>query len=613
MSFSLSPRGREFFGIDLRTLALFRVALSAVIIVDLLIRLFAVPEFLSDWGVMPRDWLIVSGGAFRISLHALNGGTWFVTLVLALQILLALALLAGYRTRLACVWTFILLGSLQSRDHMILIGGDNLMMCLLFWAMFLPLGARWSVDAALSTVPPPRENLHVSWASAGLLVQVMSVYFFSAVLKDGADWWPDGNAVYYALSLDRYATPLGQWLRDIGWITHPLTYFVYLLEWAGPILIFLYSRSLRLAVMLLLLLMHVGFILCLELGPFSYVSIASLTVFIGGWVWDAAAKSRDHGRSLRIFYDRDCGFCWKMCRLLEVFLALPRTQILPAQDDAFAGPLLEANNSWVVMDERAEPHLKWQAFVALLRHSLLFGWAWRVAAWRIWNIPGVAAYHFVARHRAGFANISAALLPERAVRFETGPWAQKFVAIMLFAVLAWNLTTIKLLPSSVERLHSPFFSLLRIDQQWNMFAPYPWRDDGWMVVPGQLVDGSEVDVLNPRQKLSFAKPRYVSQSLEPDIRWRTYRGRLWEKRYASHRSYYARYLCRDWNVRAKPSKRLLSLELVYMLERSVPEGQVPVIQRNSLWKHQCVSPKLAEAAKAAVVGGASPGQKEPDE
>ncbi|MEK6806435.1 MAG: HTTM domain-containing protein [Pseudomonadota bacterium] len=611
MTFQLSDRGREFFGIDLRTLALFRVLLSGVIAWNLLIRLTAVPEFLSDWGVMPRDWLINSAGAIRVSLYMINGGTWLAVLLLLTEFLAALAMLIGWHTRAAVLLVFVLEGSLQSRNHMILIGGDNLIMCLLFWSLFLPLGARWSVDAALSTTPPPRDNLYLSWASAGLLVQVMSVYFFSAVLKNGADWWPDGTAVYYALSLDRFAAPLGQWLRDIPLLTHPLTYFVYFLEWAGPILIFLYSRYLRLGVMLLFMLMHTGFIFTLEIGHFPYVSLSSLTVFIGGWLWDAVARARDHGRSIRIWYDRDCGFCWKMCRLLEVFLALPRTQIRPAQDDAVAGPLLIANNSWVVMDDRGT-HLKWQAFVALLRHSPLFGRAWRIAAWRIWNWPGTIVYNFVAWQRPRFARLTGAVLPERAVRFEVGPFAQKFVAVMVFAVFAWNLSTIKVLPGTVVGTLTPFFTLLRIDQHWGMFAPYPSHDDGWMVVPGTLVDGTEVNVIRPWERLDYDKPRYISQSHESGIRWRKYREHLWSKKHADERLYYARYLCRDWNLRARPSKRLLSLELVYMLERSVPEGQTPVIERKSLWKHQCVSPKVAAKAKAEIVGGDSPDSKPGD-
>src|SRR3546814_9002121 len=69
----------------------------------------------------------------------------------------------------------------------------------------------WSSDVCSSdlTTPPPHDNLHVSWASLGILVQALSVYFFSAIMKSGHEWFPDFTGVYYALMLDRHALPFG--------------------------------------------------------------------------------------------------------------------------------------------------------------------------------------------------------------------------------------------------------------------------------------------------------------------------------------------------------------------------------------------------------------------
>jgi len=39
---------------------------------------------------------------------------------------------------------------------------------------------------------------------------------------------------------------------------------------------------------------------------------------------------------------------------------------------------------------------------------------------------------------------------------------------------------------------TPSFSLLRVDQRWDMFAPYPSKEDGWFVIPASLSDGSEL-------------------------------------------------------------------------------------------------------------------------
>lgn len=597
-----SIRGRlpEWFGIDLRTLALFRVMLAGVTAWDLLRRLCDVRAFYTDFGVMPREWLSQVADTWRLSLHMANGETWFQFTVISIQALLALMVLVGYRTRVAAVLTFVLLGSLQNRNPMILIGGDNLMTCLWFWALFLPIHARCSVDAALSTRPPPERNDHLSWASAGLTLQVLYVYFFSAVLKNGADWWPDGTAVWYALQLDRYATPFGVWFREtFSWALTPLTYYVYFLEWLGPLLALspFFIRPLRFLVMLCLMAMHIGFLFCLGLGHFPWVSLASLSVLLGGWWWDWATRRLDRGRHLKIYYDQDCGFCLKSCLLFRHLMVLPNTEILPAQGSARASALMQAQYSWVVIDADDVAHTKWNAWVAIVRHSLLFGWTWRLAALKLWEKPGNVVYDWVGRHRGAFGTLTAALLPERAVTFEAGPGAQRVAGVFVFIVLTWNLVSIGVLPPVVALVETPLIRMLRLDQIWNMFAPYPWRDDGWFVVPGKLEDGSEIDVLRPGEPLSYARPQYISVTHETPIRWRTYRNRIWDHNFAIHRQAYARYLCRDWNIRAGPGQRLLSLKLVYMLERTQPPGTPSTVEQRIIWRHECLPPQAPEGEK----------------
>jgi hypothetical protein len=292
------------FGIDLRSLALFRIGLAAVIAVDLLRRLtLDLVAFHTAWGVLPGADLLVTDSLWRINLLLVNDQAWWPALLITTALISALCLLLGYRTRLAVILLFVLMGSIHNRNPLVLIGGDLLIMALLFWAMFLPLSARCSIDAARALQPPPVSPLHRSWASAGLLVQVMSVYFFSAALKNGADWWPDGLAVYYTMELERYATPLARAiLVERPWLMQGLSYFVYFLEWIGPVLVFLpfWSRGLRFLVMLLLMGMHVGFLLCLEIGHFPYVSLVSLSSFLGGWVWDALSRTSAGARGQRL-------------------------------------------------------------------------------------------------------------------------------------------------------------------------------------------------------------------------------------------------------------------------------------------------------------------------
>src|SRR5260370_25707697 len=99
--------------------------------------------------------------------------------------------------------------------------------------------------------------------------------------------------------------------------------------------------------MALLALMHIGFIFCLKIGPFAFISLASLTVLAGARIWDglgrAMRKTQPH--ALRLYYDRDCGFCEKSVLLMPICLILPGAAIAPPHHTPPAKQLLRASPS----------------------------------------------------------------------------------------------------------------------------------------------------------------------------------------------------------------------------------------------------------------------------
>ncbi|MGH8481601.1 MAG: DCC1-like thiol-disulfide oxidoreductase family protein [Nevskiaceae bacterium] len=602
MKSTLRERLLEVFATDLRTLALFRVSLGAVLLASALLRFRDLVAFHTDDGVLPRDVVIATHGPWHWSLHFLQGSALAQGLLLGAQALAALYLLLGHRTRLATFLGWLLVASVNARNPLVLSGADELLACLLFWGMFLPLGARYSMDAALSTTPPPVDNRHRSWASAALLVQVLSVYFFSALLKSGAPWWPDGTAVRMALELDRYGTAAGEWLKTQAWALSPLTYYVYLLELLGPLLALSPwgTRWLRAALMLMLMAMHAGFAVFLSLGTFPFVSLASLTALVGRefWDWRTRVDAARHPAGLKIFYDRDCGFCLKACLLLRQFLVLRVSEIAPAQDRVRTAKLMEANYSWVVIDEQDVAHLKWSAFVVLLRHSPVFGPLGRLLSWQRLTAPGDAMYDFIGRHRGRLGGASALLLPLRTVRFDTPRALQPVVAVLLFVVLLWNLATVKWVPREVAAWVAPVLYTLQLKQSWGMFAPYPRTGDGWFVIPGKLEDGTEVSVLHPRAAgVSYNKPARVAAEIG-NSRWQSYQARLYLKSGAQYRLHYGRYLCRQWNRGALPGHRLESLKLVYVLERTRMDGSIEPVEQVVLWHHDCRARPAGTEAEA---------------
>ena len=63
----LAPDIRSVFSIDLRGLALFRIALGIILVADLLIRAPDLVLWLSDEGVALREWIIQWNNDWRFS------------------------------------------------------------------------------------------------------------------------------------------------------------------------------------------------------------------------------------------------------------------------------------------------------------------------------------------------------------------------------------------------------------------------------------------------------------------------------------------------------------------------------------------------------------------
>lgn len=576
------------FGVDLRTLALFRFVFGLYLVLFALGRACDLAAFYTDAGLLPRTALLALEDGWRISLLMASGGTWFASLLLAATFVAALAFAFGWRTRAMAIALFVLFGSFASRNPLVLQHGDMLVQCLLFWSMFLPLSARWSFDAAFASNAVPERNLHVSWAGAGLLLQVLLAYFFNAWLRSGAEW-SDGTAVYYALELERTAAPLGlALLKPQPALMQALTYASVYIGWFAPLLALspVLNKPLRSVALVLLVSLEAALILFFDLGAFPWISLVALTLLISSRFWDrrVAADEQHHPNGPKIYYDEGCAFCLRTAKLVQHFLWLPRARIAPAQESQRVLALMTANDSWVVIDASDVAHVKMGAFTALVRVSPVLGFMYPLLA--ALEKPGDALYALAAKHRARLAAATTGLLATREVRFETGVIGQRIAGAFLFLVIAWNLVTVNVLPARIAGVTAPLMQVLRIDQRWDLYAPAPSKRDGWMVFPGKLADGTEVDVLKPGEPLSWEKPATLSAQY-PSAAWQAYRWRLLEREYAPALPTYVKFLCREWNSRAAGAERLVDFEMALLEERSPPPGETPMVERRRLGRHEC--------------------------
>jgi hypothetical protein len=272
-------------GIDPRALAAFRIAVGALVIVDLALRSRDLVAFYTDSGVLPREALFSVYGSVY-SLHAVSGEAWVQVLLFLLAGAFAFAMTVGYRTRIATVASLLLLTSLQLRNPIILNSGDTLLRMLLLWGIFLPLDERWAIGASRND----RERAPVvSIGTVALLGQVVLMYATNAVHKTRSDEWMNGEALSYIFTADHLTILLGDVIVEYPALLELFTIFWVALILAAPFLVLLTGVP-RAVLASVFVGMHLGMLVTLRIDLFPLIVVAGLLPFYPPVVWDAAAS-----------------------------------------------------------------------------------------------------------------------------------------------------------------------------------------------------------------------------------------------------------------------------------------------------------------------------------
>lgn len=278
---------KDIFTLDLRSLALFRILFGFCLFVDVLYRIPYAYDFYSDMGIMPRAALVTKFmNVWESSVFLVSGQTLIVSLLMGVLAISAFCLMIGFYTRIAALVCWIFAVSLYTRIGAVLHGGDDVFRVMLFWIQFLPLSACYSVDGYLNKTKIDHFR-HVSWGSAGIIVQLLSVYLFTGILKLHPVWTKEASGVYYALSLDQFATPLGSYITQFYGFTQLLSCMTMVLEFGGPLLMlspFAFLRR-RTLIALAFIGFHGGLVLAMELGMFPWLCMVAWTMMFPASFW----------------------------------------------------------------------------------------------------------------------------------------------------------------------------------------------------------------------------------------------------------------------------------------------------------------------------------------
>ena len=320
-----------FAPVDPLPLGMFRVAVGLVLLgrfftlcleFNPLFTLYS-PVSLEDSFLLSEYPWIEPVPDFHWNLFGLSASPTWAGFLFVLYGFSVLAMMLGWRTRIATLLVFLLTVSIHRREPFIWTGGDFLLQIFAFWLLFVPAGAALSVDAWRRQQVSDAAPVVRSWTLRLLQAQLALVYLSTFLLKLGTDSWKDGTALFHAWQLPYYARPWSASLATVPGLPEAGTFGTMLFELAFPVLI--WSRRCRPWLLLLGVTIHVGIELTFRAGPFSWVMLAAYIPFLAptplrGWLGRFfLGVPRDdsvlwHMTLLRqgrwvVYFDGNCGFC----------------------------------------------------------------------------------------------------------------------------------------------------------------------------------------------------------------------------------------------------------------------------------------------------------------
>ncbi len=582
---------RAWTEIDPRALGMFRIAFGMLCVYDVLRRYQWIETFYSNTGVLSNHFsLFRPHSAYNFSFLFTFSNPEEVKVFFIVTIACLVMFTLGLFTKFFHVICMLCIISIHSRNVLLENGGDVVNNLWWLWTLWLPLGARFSLDALRKGLKAGRGERSVdlvkplgtnqipvrSLALFAILCQLSVIYFFNTFHKSGPAWM-DGTALAYFFEQDRTASQFGQWVKEIipMWLVKGLSWGTLVIEGFAPLLLLtpIFTKWARRVFILTLVLLHVSIWLLSDVGLFSPTMMVSYFLLL--CAADLALIKRVFrrlaGPPIGVWYDGECGLSFFFARVGRCLDRLERVTWRGTGDDpapeGWSGERLatERVQGIIVGDPSGRIWTGHRAVVRIIS-ALPFG---RLVSW-VFLVPGLshlagwAHGHFSARRKsigvwAGCAE--SAVEPPIVALAQPTTGAQRLLGrvggtlslvVLLFFMAAT--TYQNLVENPLMRKHfdveQPNWSKRAVQygrffQGWSMFAPDPPKRDGHLVMDVELPDGTHVDPQTMKPPVMAAAN---FELMNWDQMWGSFSLRIATKRNVSYRAEFSKWL-RNPNIR----------------------------------------------------------------
>ncbi len=606
----VSRRAWEFFAktyatADARSLGLFRVALGALLCVDVARR---IPDLALHYA--NSGWLTNHFALFRpMSNHLFSVYLAFssleeVRVLVTLHLVVNLLLLVGYQTRWMHALAALLITSLNSRAILIENPGWLVLNLLTVWSLFLPLGQRFSVDAFLTSWrrrregslaalndrdPPSRARAPVvSLAVTALAAQLAVIYVFDTLQKTGPPW-KEGTAVYYLLQQTRGVTDFGAAIAgDLPLaLSRWLTWSVLAVQAAIALLLVSPAASgwCRAMAFALAAVLHGSMAAVLQLWPYSAAMLIAFVALIPPEPWQKLRDGLARRAARRIVHvDPRSQVSLTLARIVKRLDALGKVRFLEREGLA----------TFVVAEEGGERVFEGIDGVIALCDALVVP-----GAALLWlKLPGARQLGDWALRRlhvrssplalAGIDEVADDPSPARLLLRKLGFYAGQLAVLGLAVVAATQvLIDNPIIPPSFKPLGRPAWMEAvavypRLLQNWSLFAPAPPADETWLVVDGRTADGRALDPLTGREPCLEAHSKCVPRKTRT---WADFDRRIVEPRFKVYVEGVRHLLLNHHLVTGRPKDRLVAFDL-WVVRTEIPP---PGVERRSTERRKILS------------------------
>ena len=278
-----------------------RILLGIIIILDLLVRSTDMIAHYSQHSIIPPESMVELGGGYFISLHFISTTILFQRILFSISLLFAFLFTLGFHTKISNIISWLLLLSIHNRNVLLLNSGDELLRLIIFWAIFIPLGSEFSIDKYLSNKRNKNKKQITSIGTMVIKIQLCWMYLETYLVKSG-DNWKAGFGTYYALSDVEFTKEFGYLVLEYSPISllTLLSHFTLFLEillpfliifpivpiWRGSEKLSKISEAVQILGALVVLALHTGFGMCMEIGFFPFIPVAVVVGFLPALFWD---------------------------------------------------------------------------------------------------------------------------------------------------------------------------------------------------------------------------------------------------------------------------------------------------------------------------------------